>query len=142
MSVAVDTSALYALMDRRDRWHNSASEYYASICEEQELVITDHILVECWFLVRSHLGAKIAMTFSDWTIEGPITVLGVSFEIIENARNIAHTYLDSGFSFVDCTTMATMVDLGLSNVFTFDHHFDLYRYGAENQFRFSRVPQS
>ena len=140
MSVAVDTSALYALVDRRDRWHRQAAEYYERVCEQEELLITDHILAEAWYLLRSHLDTKSAMSFWDWVIEGPITVAGVSFEILERARNIAHRYQDSGFSFVDCTTMATMESLGLKQVFTFDRHFDLYRYDSDNKFTLRRVP--
>lgn len=139
MNVAVDTSALYALMDRRDKWHTSAVGCYEALQARDDLLTTDHILEEGWYLLRSHAGRSAAMQFWDWLTEGPISIVGISFEMLEHARQIAHYY--EGFSFVDCTTMAAMETLGVNQVFSFDHHFDVYRYGVDARKSFTRLPR-
>ena len=99
------------------------------------------MISETWFLVNSRLGGQTALQFWDWTAEGPAHLIGVPADQLESARSIAHAYEDTGFSFVDCTTIATMVSLGIEEVFTFDQHFDVFRYGSRNERALDRVPE-
>jgi predicted nucleic acid-binding protein len=61
MKIFVDTSAFYALADEDDRYHHQAEEFYSSVITRDQLVTTDYILVECWFLIGSRLGRRAAM---------------------------------------------------------------------------------
>lgn len=139
MSVAIDTSAFYALMDRHDKWHASAVRCYEGLLGNDDLLTTDHVLEEGWYLLRSHADRTAAMHFWNWLTDGPVVIVGVSFDMLEQARQIAHQY--EGFSFVDCTTMSAMETLGVDRVFSFDHHFNIYRFGANSQKSFTRLPR-
>jgi len=62
MSVFVDTSAFYALADEGDRSHRQAKAAYEALIGER-LSTSDHVLVECWFLLGSRLGRDAAIRF-------------------------------------------------------------------------------
>jgi predicted nucleic acid-binding protein len=58
VTVFVDTSAWYAAADRDDASHARA----AARLEEftGQLITTDHILIETWYLAASRLGPDVA----------------------------------------------------------------------------------
>ena len=56
MSVFVDTSAWYAAADRGDSHHSRAVELLSEF--SRDLVTSDHVLVETWFLAANRLGVE------------------------------------------------------------------------------------
>ena len=50
----------------------------------------------------------------------------ISLKDEENAWQIITDFDDKNFSYVDATTFAIMTRLGLSEVFSFDDHFNQY----------------
>lgn len=48
----------------------------------------------------------------------------ITEEIEEQAWKLFKQYSDKDFSFTDCTSFVVMQQLGLSEVFTNDHHFE------------------
>jgi predicted nucleic acid-binding protein len=59
---------------------------------------------------------------------------------LEAAWRIAQAYPDQAFSFVDCLSFALMERLGIEEVFAFDAHFLVYRFGPGRRRGFRRVP--
>jgi len=137
--VFVDTSAFYALADESDRNHPQAKGFYESLITE-ELVTTDYVLVECWFLIGSHLGRKEAIDFWDGLCSGIVNMVHVEAQDLNQAREIIERFPDQGFSLVDAVSFVVMERNGIRQAFTFDSHFRIYRFGNENKEYFSVVP--
>ncbi len=139
MSVFVDTSAFYALADEGDRRHLEARSAYDPLTT-RTLVTTDHILVECWFLIGSRLGREAAIRFWDGIRSGIVTVLQVTLHDLDHAREAIRRFPDQRLSLVDGTSFAVMERKGIERVFTFDTHFGVYRFGKANKRRFTVIP--
>lgn len=122
--ILVDTSAVYALLDRRDRCHQAASAALEDLRRKRtEPLLTNFIVAECHALALSRLGAEIAR---QWLLESiwPIERVGPQDEA--RAKTIVVQYLDKTFSYTDATSFAVMERLGLETAFAFDPHFRQY----------------
>ena len=64
MSVVVDTSALFALLDRRDAHHTSAIAFWADP-DDEDLVTHAYVVVESVALVRARLGVTAVAALID-----------------------------------------------------------------------------
>lgn len=133
MSVFVDTSAFYAAADSRDLHHARAMELLSGT---DNLVTTDHVLVESWRLMRDRGGHKSADRFWQALRGGHAVVETVLPGDLDVAWRIGEVFPDQDFSIVDRTSFAVMERLGLTRVATFDDHFSIYRFGPRRQFAF------
>lgn len=140
MSILVDTGGWYALADTADRHHAAAARYYRERAQEAAFATTDLILAETWTLVHAHLGRPAAMVFWDGLRETRIPIVSAEPVDLEAAWRIAQAFPDQTFSFVDCVTFAMMERLGITDVFGFDSHFLVYRYGPTRARAFRRAP--
>lgn len=129
MKVFVDTSAFYALADRSDRHHKEAVAAYQGLLGKAELLTTDYVLVECWFLLAHHLGREAALRFWDALLMGIVDLVKVELADLREARRILAEYPDQGFSLVDAANFAVLERLGINHAFTYDAHFEVYRLG-------------
>lgn len=123
MSVFVDTSAIYAVLDRSDENHVRAARQWKKLLEADEvLVLTNYIQLEVVALVQHRLGMRaVADFFNDMM---PVMTLhwldagahesAVAGMLAANRR---------GLSLVDCSSFVAMRQLGLDTVFCFDRHF-------------------
>jgi predicted nucleic acid-binding protein len=75
MKTFVDTSAFYALADTSDRHHSAARKVYEELIGKEELITTDYVLLECWFLISHHLGRNAALKFWDFLLSGAVNAL-------------------------------------------------------------------
>jgi predicted nucleic acid-binding protein len=112
VSVFVDTSALYAVLDRDDGFHPAARQHWLELLAGEELpLLTNYVLAECFALV---LHDDLLPVFSvHWIDE-------------EDHRNAVQAVLAAGrrdLSLVDCSSFAVMRRLRLRNAFSFDAHF-------------------
>ena len=69
MSVLVDTSALYALLDRDDQDHEAALAALPALAE-QELITHSYVLVESVALTQRRLGADAVRSLTQTLIPG------------------------------------------------------------------------
>ncbi|SHE83703.1 Predicted nucleic acid-binding protein, contains PIN domain [Desulfofundulus australicus DSM 11792] len=129
MAIMVDTGAWYAVCDISDRNHERARNFYEKVAGEVPLLTTVAILVETWALLAARLGRHAAQTFWQMLRETGTPVIALEQPDLEAAWQIMHAFPDQDFSFTDCTTFAVMERLRIEQVFTFDHHFLVYRYG-------------
>jgi predicted nucleic acid-binding protein len=139
MKLFVDTSAFYALADESDRKHSPARAFYESL-DHARLTTTDHVLVECWFLIGSRLGRDAAIRFWDGLRSGIVDMLAVMPRDLDHAREIIRRFPDQNFSLVDATSFAVMERETVVRVFTFDEHFRVYRFGEGNGQYFDVLP--
>jgi predicted nucleic acid-binding protein len=137
VSLYVDSSAWYAAADRNDRSHRRA---VAALDGGQELVTSDHVLVEAWLLLRHRLGREAADRFWAGLREGAATIESVGDVDLEAAWAIGERFPDQDFSLVDRTSFAVMLRLGLRRVATFDRDFAVFRFGRSRREAFELVP--
>ncbi len=128
MIVFVDTSAWYAAADRSDSSHDRAKTI---LSRGEQLVTTDHILVETWLLLRHRLGRTAAERFWDGLRAGVASIEMVIMADLEAAWAIGQIFPDQDFSMVDRTSFAVMQRLGIQRVATFDNDFAIFRYGRD-----------
>jgi uncharacterized protein len=125
--VFVDTSAIYALVDRDDANHAAARTAFTRLRRlRAEPVITNFIVAEGHALLLARLGPSIArawLTRIVWSIER------VTVEDEDAAGKIICTHVDKTYSYTDATSFAVMKRLHLGRVVTFDRHF--HQFGFE-----------
>lgn len=64
--IFLDTSAIYALADRRDPHHDPAKERFQALLNAGEEILThNYVLVEAMALVQSRLGLEAAIRLAE-----------------------------------------------------------------------------
>lgn len=129
MTVFVDTSAWYAAADADDASHSRASARLQEF--SGELLTSDHVLVETWFLASSRLGTHVAEALINRIRMGVARVEPVTLADLEVAAHIRETFPDQDFSIVDRTSWSVMQRLGVHAAISFDRDFSIYRFGAD-----------
>ena len=124
MIVLVDSSAVLALLNNQDKWHEEAVAVLKSlVAKGATFAMTNFLVAECHALLLARLDRNIArkwlITF-DWNLVR-ITPGDESF-----AREIIKRYHDKDFSLTDATSFAVMRRYGINFAFTFDQHFKQY----------------
>lgn len=125
MSVFVDASAFYALLNKKDNLHKEALLISKSLAKTNEVLITsNYTLAESYTVIRSKLGFKTAETFIAEIQKNGIQVAWIDEEIHNRGLKI---FLENkeprDLSFFDCVDMALMESLGIEKAFSFDRHF-------------------
>jgi predicted nucleic acid-binding protein len=122
--VLVDTSAVYALLDRDDACHTAAKDSIESLKRTRsEPLLTNFLVAECHALCLARLGAGVARK---WLLSNAWAVERVTPDDEAVAREIIRKYTDKTFSYTDATSFAVMERLGLRTAFAFDPHFRQY----------------
>ena len=123
MTVFVDTSALLAVMNADDRFHESARQTWSSLLgRAEDLLSTNYVLLECFALVQHRLGIAAVRTLA----EDVLPVLRVHWVTPEEHQASTSALLTAGrrdLSLVDCVSFETMRRLGILEAFAFDKHF-------------------
>jgi predicted nucleic acid-binding protein len=123
MTVFVDTSALYAVLDRDDENHQVASKTWAELLRERTHMVThNYVLLETSALLQHRLGLAALREFH----ESVAPVLEV--EWISEFRHRAGTEAALAaarkkLSIVDCISFQTMRERGIRIAFCFDSQF-------------------
>jgi predicted nucleic acid-binding protein len=123
MSVFVDTSALYAVLDRDDQHHRSANKLWRGLLEGSERLITsNYVIVESCALMQSRLGMRALRVLHDDVL--PVIE---SYWVTADDHHAAMEALivadRRGLSLVDCASFVAMRRLALRRVFAFDEDF-------------------
>lgn len=122
--IMVDTSAIYALLDRSDSFHEEAKNGFLKISQDNvRIIVTNFIIAECHAIISGRLGYELARNWLKnlcWPWER------VSEVDEKKAKEIILTYTDKSFSYTDATTFAVMERLGITRVLAFDRHFIQY----------------
>lgn len=122
--VLVDTSAVYALLDRSDACNRAARDSLEKLkTTRSEPLLTNFILAECHALALSRLGTDLARK---WLLTNVWAVERVTVDDEVKAKEIIGKYTDKRFSYTDATSFAVMERLGLRTAFAFDPHFRQY----------------
>ncbi|MCL4386618.1 MAG: PIN domain-containing protein [Actinobacteria bacterium] len=127
MSVFIDASAFYALLNKNDNFHNEAIIISSILSKNNEHLITsNYTLAETYTVLRSKMGYDIASKFANEIKKNLIEIIWVD-EIIHN-RGL-EVFLEKkepeDLSFFDCIDFALMESAGIEKAFSFDRHFKI-----------------
>jgi predicted nucleic acid-binding protein len=123
--VFLDTSGLYALIDRKDAHHRPARQAATRFASQgRRLIVTDYVVDEAVTLAKVRGGVRVALRILDLVEQSA----GIRIEWIDAARFAAaaaffRTHDDHAYSFTDCASFIVMRDLRLRQVLTTDRHF-------------------
>ena len=123
----VDTSAWYALVDKKDPDHPAAVFFFRN--NKISLLTTNFIFDETVTLLRRRLGWIVAVDFGRRLKDsGFTTLMAVRREDEEKAWELFIKYKDQEFSYTDCTSFAVMGAFRIKAAFSFDSHFKTMNY--------------
>jgi len=123
--VFLDTSILYALIDRRDAHHPAACSVVGDLVRaSRSLVTTDYVIAEATNLANARSGHHVAERILDLIDQSS----GIRLEWIGSLRFEAtkaffRRHRDHKYSFTDCTSFVLMKELTLLDALTTDAHF-------------------
>lgn len=123
MSVFVDTSAIYALLNRNDSVHARAAGEWAALLSRQDTLMTsNYVLLEASALLGRRLGLE-AVRAMRATIEPLMGVIWVDGTVHEAAMDTLLSAGQRDLSLVDCVSFTLMRRWGIDTAFAFDAHF-------------------
>jgi uncharacterized protein len=136
MSLFVDTSIWYAAADSGDASNARAK---AILKSGEQLVTTDHVLVEVWTLLWYRIRSDAAARFWDGMRSGVAAIEPVGMADLEAAWQVGLSLSTQNFSIVDRTSFAVMRRLGIERVASLDDHFAVFRFGPKRRQAFTIV---
>lgn len=122
--ILVDTSAVYALLDKDDEHHRKAASLLRSLPRRGlKPVLTNFVVAEIHALLLSRLGHATAR---HWLLSQIWPIERVTADDESRAREIIGQYRDKTFSYTDASSFAVMERLRVVVAFGFDPHFEQY----------------
>jgi predicted nucleic acid-binding protein len=123
MTVFVDTSALYAVLDRDDANHAKAAGVWRRLVKDGAGLVThNYVLVESYALAQRRLAAPALRVLTEDII--PLfRVEWISEGRHRRAVDMAVTAGRKKLSVVDCASFVVMREVGVRQAFCFDRHF-------------------
>ncbi|MEK7794400.1 MAG: PIN domain-containing protein [Candidatus Hydrogenedentota bacterium] len=120
--IFVDTSALGALFNPREAFHERAATW--SRANRESLVTTDYVVDETLTLLRARRAGHRAIEAGTQLFSGELaTIEFVTLDDFNRAWEIFRDYSDKSWSFTDCASRVVMQLLNVSAAFAFDKHF-------------------
>jgi len=121
--IFVDTSALYAVLDRSDANHAAAKAQWSGLMQGNALLlVSNYVLIEIATLVQNRLGMEALRALCDEVV--PVFAIHWITEVEHNQAT--HAVLSANrrqLSLVDCSSFQVMRQRGLRTAFAFDPHF-------------------
>jgi len=123
-AILIDTSALYAMADNNDNFHNAAVSCLKQIAEKHyPMWVTNCTIIETHRRIMHSLGIDKGLFFLDNIYSGDLSIIRVELEDEIQARDYLHRYTDQDITYYDAISFAVMKRLGIGSAFTFDNHF-------------------
>jgi len=121
----LDTSVLYALIDKRDAHHLAARELVGALLRAQRrLVTSDYIVTEAINLANARGGTNVALRILDLLERTAGIRLEWSGSLrFEASKAFFRRHADRRYSFTDCSSFVLMRELKVTDALTTDHHF-------------------
>jgi uncharacterized protein len=123
MNVFIDTSALLAILNETDQYHQPAKQAWIELLSSDSIIFSsNYVIVETTALLQHRFGIEALRLFENdvqpvikliW-VDEQVHKLGMGILLAANRRNL---------SLVDCTSFEIIRQANLVNVFSFDPHF-------------------
>ncbi|MBM3749106.1 MAG: type II toxin-antitoxin system VapC family toxin [Acidobacteria bacterium] len=130
MTVFVDTSAFYAVLDRDDSNHEAARAAWERLLRGSAVLLTsNYVLLETSALVQHRLGVAALRALH----QDVVPILRVEWVTEAQHRAAVEALLTAArkkLSLVDCVSFQLMRDSGVRQAFCFDKHFQEQGFGT------------
>lgn len=122
LTAVADSGAIYALIDRRDAWHERVMRWLVQ--QPRSLVLPVTILPEIAYLLGTRIGPYAAEAFARALAESEFTVEALETEDIRRAAELVREHVDLPLGFTDATVLAIAERLDAAEILTTDRrHF-------------------
>lgn len=125
MAILLDTSCLYALLDKDDRHHKSTVSFVERT--QETLLVPDVILPEISYLVNKYLKVEVEVKLLSSIKAGELALETFLPADLERIIEVISTYKDKKLGFVDAAIVAIAERLNIAKILTLDKHFRLVR---------------
>jgi predicted nucleic acid-binding protein len=121
----VDTWGWVAVADRKDAGHGAATEIFQQARRSRRTITSNFVLEETFTHLFKRRPFQDAWHFTATVVQSPF----IDIQEVTEARFYRTIELRKQFSdkpnisFTDLSTMAIMVELGISDILTADRHF-------------------
>lgn len=123
MSLFVDTSALYAILDGDESRHTEVAAAWQAVTDDNRTLFTsNYVLVETFALVQRRLGFEAIHGFTNIFVP-LLQPVWVNEELHAAAVASLLAAAQRGLSLVDCTSFELMRRHGLTDVLALDRDF-------------------
>lgn len=120
--VFLDTSAIYALINKKDPSHKKVEDFLKNF--EGSLFVTNYIFDESVTLIRARLGHEKAVFVGNILLKSPqIEKMWVTPDDEKKAWELFVLRNYKSYSFTDCTSFVVMRRIKIKNCLTLDGHF-------------------
>jgi predicted nucleic acid-binding protein len=121
--IFVDTSALYAVLDRDDQNHPLAKSTWGTLLQgDDALIVTNYVVVETTALVQHRLGMEAVRVLCGDVLPA-IDVHWIGEDEHMHAQNALLAADRRKISLVDCSSFHVMRRRMVRTAFAFDPHF-------------------
>jgi predicted nucleic acid-binding protein len=124
MTVFVDTSAFFALLDRDDANHGKAKKAWSDLIgSDRTLMTSNYVIVESSALIQHRLGVEALRGF----YEDVLPLINIEWIGESTHRSGMSALLAASrrrLSLVDCVSFEVMREAGVRTAFAFDPHFE------------------
>ncbi|MGH2458110.1 MAG: type II toxin-antitoxin system VapC family toxin [Chloroflexota bacterium] len=121
--VLLDTSALFASLDRDDPNHLAARRFLEAT--SVAYLVTETVFREAMTLIKLHLGVAHALRTGQALLAGdPFHSHRLSAEELSDTWQVFSHFTDKEWSYTDCSIRAVARRANAERVFAFDRHFD------------------
>lgn len=123
--IFLDCGAWVALIEVRDAYHTAATDFYnRGLKQWSGWVTTNLMIAEAYILIRRRASHTLALQFLTTMRATPNLIIVYSTAELEiQAEAILRRYADHDFSYTDAVSFAVMRQRGITEAFSFDHHF-------------------
>ena len=119
----IDTSALFAILSTKDKFHRRATDIYGELTQtEWSIFTTSYALVEAVALLHRRGGFSAVLAFEDWRKDTNLQVFWVDERLHDAAWTRFIENQGRGLSLVDWTIAIASRELG-APIFAFDADF-------------------
>ena len=126
MTVAADTGALYALVDKNDAWHKRVLDWWTA--NGASVVVPVVVLPEVTYLLQTRIGSAAEEAFMRSVADGEFPLEELEMEDVRRAVEVMHRYADFPLGFVDAAIVAIAERLETRELLTTDRrHFGTVR---------------
>lgn len=118
MAVLLDTGAVYAFMDRRDRWHERVFAFLSST--DEHLFLPQPVLAEACYLISRNLGTQPERNLLLDVHAGRFELTALTTADVLRAHDLLARYDDLRLGFVDASVAALAERLAITRIATTD----------------------